>query len=207
MNKLEITNRIERQGLRLAADAYREEVRLRLVAAAAGQKKDRPAIVAQAWEEMWAKFGPIVERREQEKRDAEAAAELVQQAKAAKTQPEPPAPQLAGLPPITKGLLDPEYLERDPGKQLRDGWLWVVMEWMMVIEDTDEGPVVDLAAASTPPPTPFALFVLSTYALGNIDKRRELITRALKFAFKSYDDVSDGDPAETAEAGFLEEIS
>ena len=209
INKLEITNRLERQGLRAAADAYREEVRLRLMAeanAGAGVvKKDRAAAVAQSWVEMWAKFEPIVAKAEAkaeaEKAKAKAQAE-------AQSQPEPPAPQLAGLPPFSEALLDLDYTERDPGRQLRDSLLWAAMEWQRVISDTDSGPVANLEAASTPPPTPFALFVLATYALGNLDKRRELITRALAFAVKSHDEIIGDADADTDEqpGGFLDSI-
>jgi len=202
MNKLEITNRIERQGLRAAAEAYREEVRLRLMAKAdtgAGViKKDRAAVVAASWAEMWGKFGPIVEAAE-----AKATAEAKTKVETA----EPSAPQLVGLPPFSEDLLDPNYSERDPGRQLRDSLLWAAMEWMRVISDTDDGPVANLTAASVPPPTPFALLVLSTYALGNIDKRRELITRALAFAVKSHDDPADNPDADNEQpGGFLDSI-
>ena len=216
INKLEITNRLERQGLRAAADAYREEVRLRLMAeanAGAGVvKKDRAAAVAQSWVEMWENFGPIIARAEAKAELAKAKAEA-EKAKAkaqaeAQSQPEPPAPQLAGLPPFSEALLDLDYTERDPGRQLRDSLLWAAMEWQRVISDTDSGPVANLEAASTPPPTPFALFVLATYALGNLDKRRELITRALAFAVKSHDEIIGDADADTDEqpGGFLDSI-
>lgn len=195
-NRSEICRRLSKCGLRKIADAYREEVRIRLAREAGGQKRDRVAVTVAAWEDMWNQFRPAVEKRERE---------LIAEA----PNSEPVAPQLAGLPPISDDLLDPDYSERDPGRQLRDSLLWAAMEWMRIIRDTDDGPVVDLAAASTPPPTPFALFVLSAYALGNVDKRRELISRALAFATKSHE--SEPEPPAAGDdspppGGFLDDI-
>ena len=101
----------------------------------------------------------------------------------------------------------PEYTEKDHGRQLRDGILWTVFEWMRVIKDTPEGPVANIKAASKPPPNAFALFTLSTYALSDIDKRRELITRALAFATKSHDNVDQKDENQDNQpGGFLDAI-
>ena len=149
---------------------------------------------------MWDVFRPIVERYEADKAAVKAAQnETV----------EPPAPQLIGLPKLSDDLLDPDYTETDPGRQLRDGLLWTVFEWQRVISDAPEGPVADIKAASKPPPNAFALFTLSTYALSGTDKRRELITRALAFATKSHDNVDPKDENQdeiVQPGGFLDAI-
>jgi hypothetical protein len=80
------------------------------------------------------------------------------------------------------------------------------MEFVRVIEDGDEGPILDLKAASTPPPNAFALFVTRSYAMVSDDKRRELISRALAFACKSTEDAP-GEGSDKAQGGgFLDDI-
>lgn len=199
MNKVGMANRLQNCKLRGAAEAYREEVRIR-IARDQGGKRDRDTASLAAWQEMWDVFRPIVERYEADKATVKAAQnETV----------EPPAPQLIGLPKLSDDLLDPDYTETDPGKQLRDGLLWPIFEWMRVIRDTPEGPVADIKAASKPPPNTFALFTLSTYALSGTDKRRELITRGLAFATKSHDTVEPKDENQdeiVQPGGFLDEI-
>lgn len=190
--------RLERFGLRDAADTYKEEVRKRLAQEQGGKDRDRAAVRQQSEEAMWELFEPICEQREAERQAAE---EALRKAK----EVEPPAPQLNGMPTDADSVLDPDYTEGDPGRQLRDAWLWVVMEWIRVIRDTDEGPIASIEAAASPPPNPFALFVLSTYALSGIDKRRELITRALGFATKSHDTPPD-EPQGTEGDGFLDSL-
>ena len=151
---------------------------------------------------MWQRFGPLCDAREAE--NAAAEAEI-----AAAAEPEPAPPQLQGLPANTDSILDPDYSEADPGKQLRDGLLWVAFEFLRVISDTDAGPVADISAASKPPPNAFALLILSSYALSGADKRRELITRALAFATKSHSDSAPAaaNVSSTEQAGgFLHEI-
>ena len=212
MNKIEISNRLRSCGLHRAAEAYREEVRVRL-ATAAGPSRDRAAVTFSAWEDMWGVFRPPVEKWEKKQqllaKEVEAKVKAAAKAEAEEAKPitdEPLAPQLAGLPPFSEEQLDPNYEERDPGRQLRDSLLWAAMEWARIIRDTDDGPVVDLAAASTPPPTPFALFVLASYALSDVEKRRELIAKALAFAVKVHDPPSDGGAVEQS-GGFLDAIS
>ena len=200
MNKAGMANRLQNCKLRGAAEAYREEVRIRIAREQGGSKRDRDTVSLAAWQEMWDVFRPIVERYEADKAAVKAAQnETV----------EPPAPQLIGLPKFSNDLLDPDYTETDPGKQLRDGLLWPIFEWMRVISDTPEGPVADIKAASKPPPNAVALFTLSTYALSGTDKRRELITRALAFATKSHDNVEPKDENQdeiVQPGGFLDEI-
>ena len=127
----------------------------------------------ESWAEMWRVFEPAVLKFEQ-----------------AKSQD---YQQLAGLPDrTTDEILDPDYHERDRGKQLRDGLLWVALEFDRIIEDTDSGPVAHLEDASIPPPNAFAIATLRTYALSSIEKRRELIARALAFADKTHEDAGAG---------------
>jgi hypothetical protein len=160
--------------------------------------------------EMWEKFRPLIEagERDEEERREEREAHKAALKAAKEVEPEPPAPSLPGMPADPDSVLNPEYSETNQGAHLRDGWLWVVMEWIRVIRDTEMGPVANIEAASTPPPNAFALLVLSTYALSGIDKRRELITRALGFATKSHDTQPDGGPQEgrEAEGGFLDTL-
>jgi hypothetical protein len=162
-----IYQRLDKFGLRDAAETYKEEVRKRLGQEQGGKTRDRAAVRQQAEDAMWELFKPVVEQREAEER-AE-------------------CPSLKGIPADTDSVLDKSYSEPNPGAQLRDGLLWAAMEWMRVIRDTEDGPVASINAASTPPPNPFALFVLESYALAGIERRRELITRALAFATKSHD--------------------
>jgi len=199
MRDINKCNRLQKLGLRPAADAYCEEVRLRMASERGGVKRNREEVKQAADNLMWDVFEPIVKRQETQ------AAEMID-AKKNQPTPEPPAPQLIGLPDLTDDLLDPDYAESDPGKQLRDGLLWVVAEWMRVVKDTPEGPVANIQAASKPPPNAFTLLVLSTYALSGIDKRRELITRALAFATKSHEVEPGSRNNEPQVSGFLESI-
>ena len=201
MGSAVVYNKLAKFGLRNAAETYKEEVRLRHRAAGDDRATAREAAEAAMWE----LFRPLVEAREEEiaQRRAEKAA-----AKAAEEIPAEPPAQLQGLPANTDSLLDPDYAEPDAGRQLRDGLLWVAFEWMRVVRDTDSGPVADIAAASKPPPNAFALLTLSTYALSDLDKRRELITRALAFADKRPDSGAPAGEEERGEqaGGFLHEI-
>ena len=187
MDKAGIANRLSKAGLRNAAEAYREEVRQRIARVQGGKDRDRDEVSLAAWGEMWELFKPIVERAEEQGKET--------------GEPE----ELTGIPADIDSLLDPEYSEPDPGKQLRDGWLWAVMEWMRVIRSTDSGPVASIESASRPPPNAFALLILDSYALAGADKRRELVGRALAFATKAHDAPPEGDSS--AQDGFLEEVS
>ena len=179
MGNPEIYNRLDRFGLRPIVDAYKQEVRLRYKA----EGHDRATARQAAEDAMWTVVGPYVERLEGTE-----------------------APQLAGLPANPDSVVDPDYAEPDPGKQLRDGLLWAAFEWMRVVQQTDSGPVANIAAASKPPPNGFALLTLSTYALSDIDRRRELITRALAFTTKSHSDMPTEAASGTQTEGFLHKI-
>jgi len=176
-----VYQRLARCGIRPAAERLKDEIRLRRKAAGDGREK----AATEAHREMWEQFRPIVER-------LEAGSSTGQ------------APTLAGLPTNTDSSLDPNYNEPDRGKQLRDGLLWAVMEFQRVIRDTDSGPVANIEAANTPPPNAYALFVLSTYALSPIEKRRDLIGRSLPFASKAHDEVAATDSSD--DGAFLHEL-
>ncbi len=193
MNKAAIINRIDKLGLRTVAEALMSELRAKHKAAG----DDRAVGNAAAWDGMWEEFKPTVEKMENEK---EKESDVPQ-----------PAPTLRGLPADLDSVLDRKYDETNPGRQLRDGLLWAAMEWMRVIRDGDDGPAAKLSAATTPPPNAFALFVLSTYALSPIEKRRDLISRAMAFAAKPRAHApsaggDNGDEPDEEEGGFLGEI-
>ena len=191
MDKAGMANRLGKAGLRNQAEAYMDEVRHRIGRDQGGKQRDRAEVNAAAWSEMWDTFRPCVERIEQ-------------QIKKQKTEKvPPPEPALTGLPADIDSVLDPDYTEPDPGKQLRDGLLWTVSEWMRVVRDTPEGPVITLDRAGSPPPNAYALFILSSYALAPGDKRRDLISRSLAFATRGYDAPDATDPEHVSSGGFL----
>ena len=148
---------------------------------------------------MWELYKPTVEKIELDREE--------QKRQKAMDPQEPPAPQLSGLPQDTDSLLNDQYFESDPGKQLRDGLLWTAFEWMRVIRDTDDGPVADISAASSPPPNAFSLFVMSTYALSPVEKRRDLISRAMAFATRSHDIPPPGRDENQDTDSFMDKIS
>ena len=197
MNKKELSHRLGATRIRHQADAYRDEVRKRLIREGP-TNRNREAANNASWEQMWEVFEPSVKYHEQQQ-------QKMRELKEAKEDREDIAPpQLQGMPErTTNDILDPEYAEKDPGKQLRDGLLWAALEFDRVIEDTDKGPVAHLNDASTPPPNAFAIGTLRTYALSPTEKRRDLIGRALGFATKAHDTPIQ-EP--TSEGGFLHEI-
>ena len=178
--------------MRDLAESYKEEIREENVRAG----MDRKEANSKAWEAMWVEYEPTVLKMERKKENAQ------------RDIPEPPpAPQLKGLPEDLDSVLDTTYTETDQGKQLRDGLLWAAMEFGRVIRDEDDGPVARIDSASTPPPNAFALFTLSTYALSPIDKRRDLIARALSFATKASDPIAEPEePTGGDSGGFLDNI-
>jgi len=182
IEKRDLMTRLRRVGLWDVADSHRGLVRLRRREAG----EDRKTATQGAWREIWALYEPVVERLEVEN---DTGSEET---------------RLAGIPADLDSVLDPNYSERDRGKQLRDGLLWAALEWARVIRDTADGPVANVSAATTPPPNSWAISVLNAYALGGIDKRRELITRAMAFASKTPDEP---EPVEAQQpGGFLADI-
>ena len=190
MNKATIASRLQRAGIRDAAEAYREEVRRRIAQAQGGKRRDRDAVSVAAWQEMWDVFRPAVERWEKAKAKADEESSLAG------------CPNAADL----DELLDPDYSEKDPGKWLRDGLLWVAAEIRRVVLDTDEGVVVDFTRASCPPPTAWAVFCVEAFARKRPAQRAELIARVMPFATRSHDDPADPDGQNSRDEGFLDEI-
>lgn len=183
MDRAGVINRMARLGLRPAADALREEIRARHKAA--GMTRDKASEAA--WIEMAAVFEPIAEKLEQEQASGDDA-------------------PLQGCTDDLAPLLDPAYSEADPGKRLRDGLLWTAEEIRRVVRDTNEGTTIDLARASTPPPSAWAVFCLESYARKPVAARAELIARVIPFATKGHDPNSKGQQGETDEGGFLDKV-
>jgi hypothetical protein len=182
MDKAGIANRLSRAGLRNAAEAYREEVRRRILRGQ--EKRDRDAASEGAWGEMWDLFRPLVEKCEASKAGGT----------------EDASAPLLGCETDLEQFLDPHYTEQDPGKWLRDGLIWVASEIRRVVVDSEEGTTVVLSRAKTPPPTAWAVFVLESFARKPPEKRGELITRVLPFAQRSHEAPENPEP----EDGFLE---
>lgn len=187
MGSAAVYNRLARCGLRPAAEAYKNEVRLRRKAAG----DDRATAVQAAEDAMLDLFIPLCKARE------EAEAQKKQQ------QSDPP---LTGCVDDLDQFLDPEYAESDPGKWLRDGLIWTAAEIRRVVIDSADGTSVDLTRASTPPPTAWAVFCLEAFARRPPSKRGELIPRVMPFATRSHEEEAAG-PGDSTEAnGFLDSI-
>ena len=204
--------RLSNAGVKWQADAYFDEVRRRMMREAGLTQRhpstEREPVRHAAWRIMYETFLPSVERYEKkmESHQQQLKKATSQQLKKASSQQQQndTTAQLEGMPPrTTDDMLDPEYVETDLGKQLRDGLLWAALEFDRVIEDTDDGPVAHLEDASSPPPNAFAVGVMRTYALSPLEKRRDLIGRALAFAHKSHEDSP---PNEDEEGAFLHEL-
>ena len=173
-------NRLQRAGLRPAAEAYRDEVRIRLKAA--GTK--RAQAVETAWGEMWSKFEPIVLRLEQ------------------------PDAGFIGYQGDVDSLLDPEYHEKDAGKRLRDAFVWVGDEFRRITTDSPTGTRMDFSRAKTPPPSPLAIQIAEHYAMQPPGKRTELLARLAGFATKTHSAKEAPEPEPQYDGGgFWDEIS
>lgn len=178
-------NRLARCGLRPAAESYKEEVRLRRKAAG----DDRATASRTAEDAMWEVFKPALERAEKQQDRAGV------------------DPPLTGCTDDLNQFLDPDYHETDPGKWLRDGLIWTAAEIRRVVIDSDEGTKVDLARASTKPPTAWAVFVLEAFARKPPDKRGELIGRVMPFATRTHEEEGGTEGKDAAEHnGFLDSM-
>jgi hypothetical protein len=182
MNRLGIINRIMRLGLRSPAEALREEVRLRHRAAG----KDKAEALTLAWAAMWEEFRPTVERLEGQANGA--------------------GRQLLGTTDDLDTLLNPAYHEPDAGRRLRDGLVWAAEEIRRIVSDAPDGEtVIDLARASVPPPTAWAVFVVEHYAMKAAKDRGELIARVMPLAAKQHD-AQPGGAGPVGEGGFLDDL-
>lgn len=185
MNKAGIINRLQKLGLRDAAEAYREEVRIRRK----GSGENRDAASLAAWGEMWDVFKPIVEKQEKDKEQEKESGDT-----------------LTGCTTDVDQYLDPDYSETDPGRWIRDGLIWAASEIRRVVVDTAEGTTIDLQFAKTKPPTAWAIFCLESYARKPPSQRGELISKALPFALKRHDQKDEADVDSESGGGFLDSI-
>ena len=212
MGNAALWNRLSSLGLRGSAESLKEEIRLRLRREGLSKLESNDRSVT----EMWSVYRPVVEGLEESRRKSARRLEEVETSAREKVEALQRAreeqvdrdeePQLEGFPSDVDEVLDPEYLERDPANQLRDGLLWAAMEFQRVIRDGPDGAVLELGESR--PPNAFALFVVRTYALSPLEKRRDLIARALSFASKCVPSVDgDGEVSEEEEDGFLDAIS
>lgn len=189
MNKAGIANRLQKCGLRNAAEAYKEEVRIRRKSN--GENRDAASLAA--WSEMWDVFRPIVERQER----------MV--LKESESNKGGNSDTLTGCAADVEQYLDPDYSEPDPGRWLRDGIIWTAAEIRRVVADTSEGTTINLQAAKTKPPTAWAIFCLESYARKPPSQRGALIAKVLLFAIKIHDPPEGKDDPENA-GGFLDSI-
>jgi hypothetical protein len=175
-----VVNRLARQGLRDAAESYREEVRLRLRREGA----ERADAVARADAEMMAKFEPIAQRAEQQAERAKQA-EQAQKAEQALAKAEP-EPQFIGFQGDVDALIDPDYCEPDAGRRLRDAYVWVGDEFRRITLDTPGGNTrMEFGRAKAKPPTPLAVAVAEYYGEHRA-KRGELFSRLAQFAERQH---------------------
>jgi hypothetical protein len=208
----------------------KEEIRLRLRTQLPGKPAlEKAAAQAAAESEMWSFFRPVCEKLELEQ---EAAKEAVRRAKAEVEEAKEAAKQereAAKQEKASSGgksssddrelvlsyqdldidsLLDPHYSETVPARWIRDGLIWVAAEFRRVVSDSPDQSTINLHQAKVPPPTPWAIFVLESFARRNPAKRADLISRVLSFASKSTPSTEQA--AQIAESGdldFLDSIS
>ena len=172
MNKAAIFARLSKVKIRELAEAYLEQVRLRLAAEITSKverQRQKTEINAKAWEDMWQTFEPAVKRLEKE------------QKKQANNEEQP---ALTGIPDNVDALLDPDYSETDPGKWIRDSLLWTAAEISRVVQTSPEGTTLNFNRAKTPPPHAFAVTCMGAFAL---KPTTALITKVLPFATKSHE--------------------
>ena len=158
-------NRLQSAELRPAAEAYREEVRIRLKAAGT----ERAQAVETAWQEMWKQFEPVLLKIEQGNDTGQASHQGA-----------------------VDEVLNPDYTETDPRKQMRDSIYWIASEFRRVVSDGPRGASVDFRRAKQPPPTTLAVLITETYAAKPPDKRDALVTKVLAFAERGLDSEKTG---------------
>lgn len=179
-----------------AADAMREEFRIRLNAAEKGplSKEDREEIVKQSWSKMWAIFEPIVERIELLQKNRRKAEERLKGMKE-------PDPTFEGYTGDLDDIVDPNYKETDAGKRLRDAFVWVGDHFRRITTDFPDGStVMDFSKARTRPPTDLAVQIAEEYARCPPGSRRELFSKLAMFAVKSHTPKEESETADTSEA-------
>lgn len=179
--KQQIMTLLRTAGLWAAADQYREAARQRL----RGEGMDKAEAVAQAWDEMAAKYGPLAEQAT-------------------------PGFQTI-LPQGAKcfdDLVDPDYQEADDAVQMRDAYRWIRDEFPRVVEDQSTGTVVDYRRFQTPPPVGLACNILETWAAKPREKRDGLF-REIRVSLGTVASTTSSEPEPPIcddEGGFLHEI-
>ena len=142
--KQRIMDLLRRAGLWEAADKYREAARQRL----REEGKDKKEAVSAAWEAMIQEYESL----------------LVEQEPAFQT-------ILPDGAECFDDIVDPEYGETDPARQMRDAYVWIKEEFPRVVRDQPAGTVVDYRLFHTPPPMGLACNILETWAAKPRQKR------------------------------------
>ena len=172
-------NRLQRAGLRPAAEGFMTEVRTRLKAA----RTPRAQAVETAWKDMWERFRPAVEKFEGGNTTR---ANTVHQGD-------------------VDDVIDPDYAETNPRKEMRDSIYWISREFRRVVTDGPKGASVDFHRAKQPPPTTLAILITETYAAKPPDKRDALVSKVLAFAERGLT-PEEAETTEYKEGGFLDDI-
>ena len=89
-------------------------------------------------------------------------------------------------------VLDPEYKETDPARQMRDAYQWIQREFHRIVSDRDGGGV-DLTKASTRPPVGIAVSIVQSWAAKPFQKRDGLFREIRAWLLKSSDDGETAD--------------
>jgi hypothetical protein len=202
--KVGIERRLRLTGLRPLAAALRHQIRKRMLLQAESKGEDGPRDDRErSMAEMWASAETSVMFVEALQSDvARRIRELQEELRIEKThtininakafqealeKAMGPPPRFVGYVGSINDILDPNYTETDPGKRIRDSWLWVGFEFRRITVDEAKGYTTqDFSKASTPPPTPLAVMIAEEYAQCPPGSRRDLFTRLIGFAEKGH---------------------
>jgi len=187
-DKQRVMDLLRKAGLWDQADQFREEARQRL----RDKGMDKAEAVAQAWDEMAAKYEPLAETAE------------------------PPFQTI--LPDGAEcfdDIVDPDYQEADDAVQMRDIYRWIKEEFPRIVEDRPSSTVVDYRLFQTPPPTGLACSILETWAAKPCQKRDGLFREIrVWLASAVVTTLADSEPGTSLneggfmdEGGFLDEIT
>lgn len=174
---------LRKAGLWDEADKYREAARQRL----RDEGKSKQEAVSEAWDEMAAKYLPLVEQ-------AEPAFQTI-------------FPDGVGC---FDDIVDPDYEETDDAAQLRDVYRWLKEEFPRIVSDHETGTVVDYRLFQTPPPKGLACNIVETWASKPRD-RRDGLYREIRVCLASVKSPTDSgeepEPAaETATDPYLDSL-
>ncbi len=151
VEKQRVMTLLRRAGLWAEADMYRGEVRQRLREDGKGKQE----AVAGAWDEMANKYVPLAEQ-------AMPAFQTI----------------LPDGAECFDDVVDPEYGETDPAHRMRDAYVWILAEFHRIVSDHENGCVLDLRRASTPPPVGLALSIAQAWAAKPCQRRDGLFREA-----------------------------